>query len=60
MPVHNILHVSRIYSKYFLYSPEDSFLETRSVTLLQSPPAIYVGCDSIHSSAGEYSLCLKQ
>lgn len=60
MPVHNILRVSRIYSKFILYSPEVDFLETRSVTSFVSLPTIYVGCDSIHSSAVEYSLCLKQ
>ena len=60
MPVHNILHVSRIYSKYVLHSPDVDFLETRSVTHFQSLPAIYVGCDYIHSSAVDYSLCLKQ
>ena len=60
MPVHNILHVSRIYSKYILHGPEIDFLETRSVTSFISHPAIYVGCDSIHSSAVDYSLCLKQ
>lgn len=60
MPVHNILHVSRIYSKYILNSPEVDFLEIHSVTLSRSLPAIYVGCDFIHSSAVEYSLCLKQ
>lgn len=60
MPVHNILRVSRIYSKYFLHSPEVYFLETNSVTLSWSIPAIYVGCDSIHCSRENYSLCLKQ
>ena len=33
MPVHNILRVSRIYSKYVLHSPEVDFLEIHIVTL---------------------------
>ena len=60
MPVHNILRVSRIYSKYVLHSPEVDFLEIQSVTLYVSLQTIYVGWHFIHLSVVDYSLCLKQ
>lgn len=60
MPVHNILHVSRIYSKYVLHSQEVDFLEIHSVTLSWSLQTIYVGWHFIHCYRENYSLYLKQ